>query len=279
MQKDFFTSQNSKLFCNTGLHFVLTNRYHGVSNAPYNNLNLAYHVGDNLESVKKNRAYIMQKYYENKTLLYLNQIHSNTIFTIRENRGILESSRHSLNETTKKHESTLLPNQCDEILIGDGDGLICDSPRVVLMSMVADCNPILVYAKSQNVFAVLHAGRLGVCSKILTHALMLFMRDYGVKTQDICIFIGASIRKCCYKIDKNLALKLIQEFGEKYVICENNSYKFDMIGLLCDEIESFGISLSQVEIYPSCSCCDESYFSYRRENVAGRFGLFASLCD
>ncbi|EMZ41311.1 laccase domain-containing protein [Helicobacter bilis] len=91
MQKDFFTSQNSKLFCNTGLHFVLTNRYHGVSNAPYNNLNLAYHVNDNLESVKKNRAYIMQKYYENKTLLYLNQIHSNTIFTIRENRGILES--------------------------------------------------------------------------------------------------------------------------------------------------------------------------------------------
>ena len=331
MQKDFFTSQNSKLFCNTGLHFVLTNRYHGVSNTPYNSLNLAYHVGDNLESVKKNRAYIMQKYYENKTLLYLNQIHSNTIFTIRENRGILEStplwvgagfgvhfnkkldsvtkyhveqskvsnieskkdisclrtqydkilesSRHSLNETTKKHENTLLPNQCDEILIGDGDGLICDSPRVVLMSMVADCNPILVYAKSQNVFAVLHAGRLGVCSKILTHALLLFMRDYGVKTQDICIFIGASIRKCCYEIDKNLALQLIQEFGEKYVVCEDNRYKFDMIGLLCDEIESFGISLSQVEIYPSCSCCDESYFSYRRENVTGRFALFASLFE
>lgn len=175
MQKDFFTSQNSKLFCNTGLHFVLTNRYHGVSNAPYNNLNLAYHVGDNLESVKKNRAYIMQKYYENKTLLYLNQIHSNTIFTIRENRGILESSRHSLNETTKKHESTLLPNQCDEILIGDGDGLICDSPRVVLMSMVADCNPILVYAKSQNVFAVLHAGRLGVCVLRFSHMHLCFL--------------------------------------------------------------------------------------------------------
>lgn len=92
MQKDFFTSQNSKLFCNTGLHFVLTNRYHGVSNAPYNNLNLAYHVGDNLESVKKNQAYIMQKYYENKTLLYLNQIHSNTIFTIRENKSVLDST-------------------------------------------------------------------------------------------------------------------------------------------------------------------------------------------
>ncbi|WP_281650546.1 polyphenol oxidase family protein [Helicobacter bilis] len=173
----------------------------------------------------------------------------------------------------------MLPNQCDEILVGDGDGIICDNPNLVLMSMVADCNPILVYAKSQNVFAVLHAGRLGVCSKILTHALLLFMRDYGVKTQDICIFIGASIRKCCYEIDKNLALQLIQEFGEKYVVCEDNRYKFDMIGLLCDEIESFGISLSQVEIYPSCSCCDESYFSYRRENVAGRFGLFANLCD
>lgn len=284
MQKDFFTNQNfftskdSKLFCNTKLHFVLTNRYYGVSKYPYNSLNLAYHVNDSPESVKKNRAYIMQKYYKNKTLLYLNQIHSNTIFTINENNDILESSRHSFNKnTTKKHESVLISNECDEILIGDGDGIICNKSNFVLMSMVADCNSILIYAKSKNVFAVLHAGRLGVCKKILSHAITLFKHYYGIDLCDILVFIGASIRKCCYEIDRKLALQLIQECGEKYVVYENNKYKFDMISLLLDEINLCGILPSQVEIHGSCTCCDEVYFSYRRENITGRFALFASL--
>ncbi|MDY5185724.1 polyphenol oxidase family protein [Helicobacter trogontum] len=283
IQKDFFTSKDSKLFCSTKLHFVLTNRYHGVSKPPYNSLNLAYHVNDKLESARINRSYIMQKYYKNKTLLYLNQIHSNTIFAIQENKGILEASQHNFkgNITTATKHSILMQDgsQYNEILVGDGDGIICNKSDFVLMSMVADCNPILIYAKPQNVFAVLHAGRQGVCSKILTHALMLFIHDYNVKMQDICIFIGTSIRKCCYEIDNNLAFQLMQEFGEKYIACENERYKLDMIGLLCDEILSFGIELSQVEISPSCSCCDESYFSYRREKITGRFALFASLCD
>lgn len=289
----FFTSKDSKLFCNTKLHFVLTNRHDGVSLPPYDSLNLAYHVGDLQENVGQNRANIMQKYYKNKTLLYLNQIHSNTIFTINHANKHIDSMPHSYNLVQTK---SLLPCrlksqrylQYSEVLVGQGDGIICNDLDLVLMSMVADCNPILVYSPLKRVFALLHAGRLGVCKKILTHAIILLKRYYAVDLCDILVFMGASIRKCCYVIGRDLAMQIINDFGARHVICGDN-YRLDMIGLLLDELSECGISSSQVEIHGGCTCCDESYFSYRRSvsssrnltddqyGLTGRFALFASL--
>lgn len=326
MQASFFTSKDSKLFCNTPLHFTLTNRYNGISLPPYDSLNLAYHVNDIQSNVLQNRAYIMQKYYKDKTLLYLNQIHSNIIFTTKyvskhtesnshnlqhskeanieskkdflsisqectickdfskacKNNEHIESISHSFNlKHTKKHKVCKSHIQkykyYSEALVGQGDGMICDNPNLVLMSMVADCNPILVYSPIKNVFALLHAGRIGVCQKILTHAILLLKSNYGVDLCDILVFIGASIRKCCYIIGKDLAMQIINEFGAKHVIYDGNQYRLDMIGLLRDELSELGVTYSQVEIHDCCTCCNEAYFSYRREGLTGRFGLFASL--
>lgn len=313
MQTKFFTSKDSKLFCNTPLHFILTNRYNGVSLPPYDSLNLAYHVNDTQGNVLQNRAYIMQKYYKNKTLLYLNQIHSNIIFTTQytntksnnsnfnrsEISGLeskkdfyaiskikhdkfLESISYSYDlECIKKHETTKSNiqqyAQYNEALIGQGDGIICNDSNMVLMSMVADCNPILIYSQKQHVFSLLHAGRIGVCNKILTHAIKLFKSNYGVELCDILVFIGASIRKCCYVIGRDLAMKIIDKFGANHVLYKDNEYRLDMIGLLCDELSECGIKEFQVEIYDCCTCCNKDYFSYRRDGLTGRFGLFASL--
>lgn len=282
MQIPFFTSKDSKLFCNTPLHFTLTNRYNGISSQPYDSLNIAYHVNDKQSNVLQNRAYIMQKYYKDKTLLYLNQIHSNTIFTTKHANTHIDSIPYSYNlgqiEKNEIYRSNIQQHkQYNEAFIGNGDGIICDNSNVVLMSMVADCNPILIYSPTKQIFAVLHAGRLGVCHKILTHALILLKSNYGVDICDILVFIGASIRKCCYIIGKDLAMQITNEFGTNHVLYENSQYRLDMIGLLCDELSACGIKSFQVEIHDCCTCCNEAYFSYRREGLTGRFGLFASL--
>lgn len=278
----FFTSKDSKLFYNTKLHFTLTNRHNGISLPPYNSLNIAYHVNDLKDNVQHNRAYVIQKYYNGKTLLYLEQIHSNTIFTINKTNTHVDSVPHSYKSGCIINHERQKSNikhymQYDEVLVGNGDGIICNQANVVLMSMVADCNPILVYSPKKHVFALLHAGRLGVCNKILTHAIMLLRRDYGVDLHDILVFIGASIRKCCYAIGSDLANQIISEFGSQYIIYADNQYRLDMIGLLYDELSVCNIATSQIEVYGGCTCCNDDYFSYRREGTTGRFGLFASL--
>ncbi len=283
MHMPFFTSKESRLFRDSPLHFVLTNRYHGISLPPYQSLNLAYHVDDIPTYVTHNRNYIMQQYYNNKTLLYLDQIHSTTIFTTYAySKTNIDSIPHIYNMGhTKPQQSYNIHAhkhaQYHEMLVGKGDGIICNTPHFTLMSMVADCNPILVYAPSHNVFALLHAGRLGVCHKILTHAIMLLIKHYAVDIHDILIFIGASIRKCCYAIGSDLAMQIANKHGKQYIIKVSDTYKLDMLGLLYSELMALGITPSQVETHPSCTCCDSTYFSYRREATTGRFGLFASL--
>ncbi|STQ85741.1 laccase domain-containing protein [Helicobacter muridarum] len=269
----FYSSKNSELFQNDSIHFILTNRAlnqykanysAAISENPstkkplYNNLNLAYHVGDVKTNVTKNRQAIMQAYYPNKTLLYLNQIHSSNIIQVKPSE---------------------IAN-VDEILLGNADGIICDSKDFVCLIMVADCNPILLYCPIRNVFALLHAGRLGVTQKILTHSIKILNEQYGVLQKDIKVFIGASIRECCYEIGLDIARQISLNFGEKYLLQgreSNSNPRLNMIAMLYDEMFECGILLQNIEIFPICSCCNKEYFSYRRDGITGRFGLLACL--
>ena len=81
--------------------------------------NLAYHVKDLKENVDKNRKNLSLKLgYENKDLVYMNQIHGNNVVIVDEN---------------------------SPKLIEDCDAIITSSKNLPLMVMVADCIPILMY--------------------------------------------------------------------------------------------------------------------------------------
>ncbi|RDU73783.1 laccase domain-containing protein [Helicobacter aurati] len=258
----FYSSTQSPLFNKDSVHFILTNKVsnsYNTSKSPYNSLNLAYHVGDTRENVQSNRQAIMQTYYPNKTLLYLNQIHSADIIDIQH---------------------TNLTTSLDEILLGNGDGIICDSQDYVCLIMTADCNPILMYCPTQRVFALLHAGRLGTTMGIVTNGVTKLQQQYNVIASNIKIFIGASIRACCYEIGLDIAEYIRLNFGNKYLhydMSSKNSIRLDMIAMLYDEMLACGILTEHIEILSSCSCCDKRYFSYRRDGVTGRFGLFACI--
>ncbi len=260
MQKIFYDDSHSKLFKSHKIRFILTSRLSGSSKSPYESLNLGYHTGDNQTFVRANRQSIMLEFFPNKTLLWLNQIHSNRILESKIIKS--KSVRHKLKNT--------------EILLGNGDGILCADSRFVALVMVADCNPILIYDPKLHIFCLLHAGRAGVCLKILTKALQK-MHALGSQTNDLLIFIGASIRVCCYEISQDLAKDIASKFSLKYLIKRDNRIFLDLIAMLKDECQENGIDSTHIEILPVCSCCEENLFSYRRESITGRFGLFASL--
>lgn len=257
-----YTSLDSDLFRDSGLLFVLSSKagLDFVSPAapmqtPYAGLNLAYHVGDDASRVRANRLAIVQSHYPHKKLVYLDQIHSSLILEMHSVQG-----------------------SGDEILLGRGDGLISSSNGIVGLVLVADCNPVLLYSAKKRVFALLHAGRLGVMLKVTTAAISRLCRDYGVSASELRVFIGASIRACCYEIGHELERAVSFYFGDKYLVRSSApKAKLDLVGMLEDELLEGGVLPSNVEIFPVCSCCNEGYFSYRREGVTGRFGLFASL--
>lgn len=255
----FYSSDQSSLFSSHKIHFIQTCALGGVSLEPHASCNIAYHVGDNPESVCANRSQILQ-YFDNKPLLWCDQIHSTILADFASDLPAL------LHGETK------------------ADGIICADSGYVALIMVADCNPILLYDPRQHMFALLHAGRAGVCGEILTHAVEALCAR-GANPADMLIFIGSSIRSCCYEISQNLCDEIARDFSERYINTQagasGNIYTLDMIAMLVDECERIGITKQNLEILDSCTACDERLFSYRRAckqgRQSGRFGLFARL--
>ena len=61
------------------IHAFISTRIGGVSDSPYNSLNLGTHVGDNIEHVLENRKLIRQVLPNDP--LWLNQVHGCNIWT------------------------------------------------------------------------------------------------------------------------------------------------------------------------------------------------------
>lgn len=278
-----YGKKHSVLFQDSTLDFIVSNRHGGISMPPYNSLNIAYHVGDEKVKAAINRSTILRHFYAHKTLLYLNQIHSNHIISIHRHShtDMFTTNLYAYNTTTKTTcliDTTILYHQqSHEILLGSADGIICNDRNFIALIMVADCNPILLFCPKKNVFALIHAGRIGMCSLIVTNAINILMQEYNVSPSDILVFVGASIRQCCYEVGYDIASDIIVNFGNKYITQDNMTYKLDMIALLQDELDSMKICKINREILPICTCCDNNYFSYRRDVNTGRFGIFATI--
>ena len=292
----FFSSKQSAVFRDCEIDFVLTSRLCGISTPPYHSLNLAYHthnnnVYDNPTNVAHNRDKILSTYFPQKTLIVCNQVHSSVILACEEPH---------YDKSTKSAQNQHILQECN---LGQGDGIFCTHKNLVALILVADCNPVLIFDCVNGVFVALHAGRAGVCAHILTNGINTLLEN-GAKAQNLRVFIGASIRKCCYEVGEDLALQIQKDFGKKYTQTRDGKYFLDLILMLLDECDRAGILRENVEVLEVCSCCEDRLFSYRRaykehkkhkkhkgqnhtqkvcksceENFieTGRFGLFVSL--
>ena len=212
--------------------FGFSSRFGGVSKAPFDTLNLGFHTGDEAAAVAKNRE-LLKREIKAGSLVFMEQIHSDYVF---------EVTSENLSDFAK------IAPKCD--------ALFTRLLNVGLCVMVADCAPIIVSDEKQGIIAAIHAGRTGVCAKILSKCVLKMKSE----PKDLKIIIGAHIKGSCYEIgDMNLG--------------EFNAYKnggfFDITAALRAEINVLGVK--NYEISEICSHCDKNYFSYRRDGKTGRF--------
>ena len=233
------------------LFHTITDRYGGVSQKPYDSLNLALHVGDTLKDVLENRILTSQKYHFNiKNLIYMEQVHGNHI-------TVIDSAMNNKIENC--------------------DAMITNERNIPLMVMVADCIPILFYDPVKKVIGVAHAGRNGTFLSIAPKTVLKMQEIYGCQMEDIMIGLGASIQSCCYAVGKDLADIAIKNFGEGFIMIEDEKYFLDLQELNRSQLLKVGIKENNIEISSTCTACDENYFSYRREGETGRFAGFIMI--
>lgn len=218
------------------MQHLFTNRFGGVSKAPYESLNLGQHVGDDPQDVEKNRELLREKLGVSK-LVFMDQVHGDKIVVIETG---------------------------DEMPICDA--MITKVPHIGLVVMAADCIPILLYDQAHHAIGVAHAGRKGTLLKVGQKCALAMQEHFGSTMEAMQIFMGPSIKQCCYEVGH----EAIEGF-EGFVQIKEGRFFLDLQNYNREAFLSLGIKEEHITISDVCSCCDENYFSYRREHMTGRF--------
>ncbi len=208
--------------------------------------NLAYHVKDKKENIDTNRKNLATKHnFKLEDLYYMNQIHGDNIEVIDKNS----------------------PN-----LIDNCDGIVTNLRGITLMVMVADCIPVLIFDKTKNVIAAVHAGRNSTFLKIVPKTVKKMIDFFDCKVEDIEVILGPSIQKCCYEVSQELVDIVVNSFGEKFV----NNRLIDLQGINQKLLKDMGVN--NITISDICTLCSKQpYYSYREDKNCGRFAGIISI--
>jgi YfiH family protein len=182
-------------------HFF-TDRRGGESLGVYESFNLALHVGDDAQTVTRNRAVIGDTQF-------MNQVHGDSVLVI-----------DSVDAQTPT---------CD--------GLITTKPNLQLAVMVADCIPLLLVSK--EAVGAIHVGRAGLVNRIALKAIQV-MRTAGAI--DIHAILGPSICGSCYEVPFEMQQEVMQEHPRAFATTRKGTPALDLPKALIADLVSVGVS-------------------------------------
>ncbi|MBQ3427655.1 MAG: peptidoglycan editing factor PgeF [Clostridia bacterium] len=258
--KDGVVYYTSQMLEKTGLvrHGIST-RKGGVSCGCYSSLNLRWNCEDNSENVKENYARFARAVGADPHDLVLSkQVHEDVIKRISyKQRG----------------NGIFVPNEFDS-----ADGLITCEPGIALVTLYADCVPLLFLDPVKRVVASIHSGWRGTVKRIGAKTVALMEKEYGSDPGDVLCAIGPSIRIDNYEVGDEVAAEFIENFGEETVKRYGVRYHVSMQRAIAMQLESAGVRSENID---DCRICTydmwETFFSHRRTN--GRRGNFGAVIE
>lgn len=143
---------------------------------------------------------------------------------------------------------------------GEADGLITRAVGPVIAILSADCGTVVV--EGADGLAVLHAGWRGLVAGVIEAGI-------AALGSPLRGWIGPCIRSCCYEVGS----EVIEAFRSRDLPIADRSH-VDIAEAATTALSRAGVS--DVAVSDACTCCDPSYFSYRRDGVTGRQGAFAA---
>lgn len=246
-----------------GAIMAFSSRRGGKSQGPYSSLNLGLHVGDDPDLVIQNRSrYVKIFDRELGDIIACEQVHGNRVAVVN-------------------HKHRGLGAYCNSTAVQGCDALITATPGVILATFYADCIPIYFFDPVNRVVAIAHGGWKGTMSGIAGQTLKEMQKHFGCNPQDVQVFIGPGIEKCCFEIGSDLARKVNKQFASfgDIVYDDENRYYWDLKSSNQKLLEDIGVRPENILCCQLCtSCQEELFFSYRRDNgITGRMGALIGL--
>ncbi len=154
-------------------------RLGGVSESPYDSLNVSKKVGDDPGAVDENLSLIREA-MASRPAAWVRQVAGDNVLRV------------------------LGPG-----LAGDADALVTAEADLCLSVAVADCVPVALVGELE--VGMVHSGWRGTLAGVSGKAARMLG---GAHVQ---AYIGPSIRRCCYEVSPELAAKFAREFGDEVI--------------------------------------------------------------
>jgi len=234
---------------------MITNRYGGFSQPPFDSLNLGLHVGDDPAMVQKNRD-ALKTVLPNEPI-WLNQVHGTQVI-----------------DADSRNDWSNVPS---------ADASVTSTPGQVLAIMTADCLPVLLASKDGKVVGAAHAGWRGLAAGVIEQTVALMRAKQTQQTQthaqtqsEILVYLGPAIGSHAFEVGSEVR-DIFMAQNPASDACfeqlqEKGKYLADIYALATLRLNALGIE--QIEGGDECTLQNPDYFSYRRDQQTGRMGSF-----
>lgn len=160
------------------------------------------------------------------------------------------------------------------------DAVITRKRGLLIGVQVADCIPILLYDRKENVIGAVHTGWRGTAKGILRNSINLICEAFGSLAENIIIAMGPSIRGCCYEVGHEVikAVERVTGGGEYYRSLDGRLY-LDLSHANMIQALSTGIAQDNIWQSKECTSCNpDRFYSYRYSGgKTGRQGGFIGM--
>ena len=230
-----FYSKSLKKF--KGIKHCFFSRKGGFSTGLYKSLNCGKGSKDKRINISKNLKYVSQKMYVKKRrLILMYQTHSNKVIEINES---------NINKNI------------------NSDAMITKYKKVALAVLTADCVPILIYDKRNEIIGCIHAGWKGALSGIIKKTInKIKKKNYNY---EIIASIGPCISSKSYEVDLSFYRKFLAKAkkNKRYFIFKNKNKKlFNLRKYVNDKLLELNVKVDHInrDTYKE----KKNFFSYRR---------------
>lgn len=234
----------------SGAHFAFTDRWGGVSAAPYEELNLGGAVGDDPAAVRTNRGLAAKALgLDPELVVWMNQVHGPDVAVVDGPWG----------------PSAEVPAV---------DAVVTARRGLALAVLTADCTPVLLADPVASVVAAAHAGRPGMVAGVVPAAVEA-MVALGAEPSRITAVTGPAVCGKCYEVPAAMRDEVAAVEPAAWAETSWGTPAVDVTAGVHAQLGALGVN----DRHASGVCTLESHdhFSYRRDRTTGRLAGYVWL--
>ncbi len=217
-----------------------TTRDGGVSDPPYDRLNLGGAVGDDPARVAENWR-------------RLAAVTGLEFARVRQVHGV----------RVVRASAACPPGE-------EADAVLSTVEGVAACVSVADCVPVLLADPETGAVAAVHAGWRGTLARAAAEGVLALGREVGAPASRLLAAVGPAIGPCCYEVSADLAVQFREAFGAA-VVRAGARPNLDLWAANVAALAGAGVPRAHIDVLGRCTACDrERFYSHRRD--AGRTG-------